>query len=68
VSEFDVLGFVLILPTGEVAALQQAGYYGDGFWSAGQVLRDGAQERGPEEDEEDAPEYLVRLHPKGARV
>jgi len=44
-----------------VAALQQAGYFGDGFWSAGQVLRDGARGAGPEEGEEDAPEYLVRV-------
>jgi hypothetical protein len=44
-----------------VAALQQAGYFGDGFWSAGQVLRDGAREASWEEDEADAPEYLVRV-------
>jgi hypothetical protein len=44
-----------------VAALQQAGYFGDGFWSAGQVLRDGAREAGQEQDEVDAPEYLVRV-------
>lgn len=50
-------------PTGEVTVLQQAGYFGDGFWSAGQVLRDGARENGPEEDEVDAPEYLVCVSP-----
>lgn len=44
--------------------LQQAGYFGDGFWSAGQVLRDGARENGPEEDEVDAPEYLVCVPPE----
>jgi len=51
---------------GEVAALQQAGYFGDGFWSAGQVLKDGAQDGRPEEDEENAPEYLVSLSPTGS--
>ena len=50
--------------TGEVAALRQAEYFGDGFWSAGQVLKDGAQEGRREEDEEDAPEYLVSLSPR----
>lgn len=44
-----------------MAALQQAGYFGDGFWSAGQALRDGAREGGPDEDGEDAPEYIVSL-------
>ena len=47
-----------------MTALRQAGYFGDGFWSAGQVLRDGARENGPEEDEVDAPEYLVCVPPE----
>lgn len=47
-----------------MAALQQAGYFGDGFWSAGQVLRDGAREASQEEDKVDAPEYLVRVSPE----
>ncbi|KAG8839780.1 hypothetical protein FRB91_006796 [Serendipita sp. 411] len=41
----------------EVAALQRANYFGDGFWSSGQVLRDGAREDRVREVE-DLPEYL----------
>lgn len=51
-----------------MTGLQQAGYFGDGFWSAGHVLRDGAQEGWLKEDEEDAPEYLVSPFQEGTRA
>ncbi|PVG04246.1 WLM-domain-containing protein [Serendipita vermifera] len=41
----------------EVHVLQQANYFGDGFWSSGQVLRDGTRQDRIREHE-DLPEYL----------
>ncbi|ETW83060.1 hypothetical protein HETIRDRAFT_450748 [Heterobasidion irregulare TC 32-1] len=43
----------------EVRALQQKGYYGDGYWSSGTRLADAARVQGDGLEAGDLPEYMV---------
>jgi hypothetical protein len=44
----------------EVRALQDKGYYGDGYWSAGTRLFDSAEVSGDGIEGGECPEFLVR--------